>query len=224
LLIVPSAIHAQNPPTPFEFDPGVTVAVELNKTARLDFATGREKNEDLASSRWRLAGGVSFRIKPFRKTLLDLIDTDKQHRWVFGVGYEFSRTSGSQDRIEHRVLLEGTFRYTLPGRFLLTNRNRFELRWVDNGFHMRYRNKLMLERPIKLNRLKLTPIVTAEAIWDQRYTNWNTFKYIGGVQFRLIRRTVSVDLLYERQHCVICSDPNTNIFGVTFNIFFRRKK
>jgi len=60
LLIVPACIRAQNPPTPFEFDPGVTVAVDLNRLVRLDFATGREKNEDLASARWRAAGVSVF--------------------------------------------------------------------------------------------------------------------------------------------------------------------
>jgi len=223
LLIVPACIRAQNPPTPFEFDPGVTVAVDLNRLVRLDFATGREKNEDLASARWRAAAGISFRIKPLSTAISDLIDSDKQHRWVFGAGYEYSKTSAAQVRIEHRVLLEATFRYDLPFKVLLTNRNRFELRWVDNGFHVRYRNKLMFERPIRFDRLKLTPMGAAEAIWDQRYNNWNTFKFIGGTQVRLIRHT-SVDLLYERQHCVICSEPNTNIFSVSFNVFFLRKK
>jgi hypothetical protein len=212
----------ENRQVPFEFDPGLTVSVDLNRVMRLEFATGREKNEDLASSRFRAAGGVSFRIKPFRKNLLDLIDSDKQHRYVLGVGYEFSRTSDVVSRIEHRMIFEGSFRNTFPAKFLLTNRNRFELRWVD-GFHFRYRNRLMFERPVKLKRLKLTPFGSAEAIWDQRYTRWNTFKYIGGVQVRLIRHT-AVDLQYERQHCVVCSDPNTDIFGVNFNIFFRRKK
>jgi hypothetical protein len=43
------------------------------------------------------------------------------------------------------------------------------------------------------------------------------------VQVRLIRHT-SLDFQYERQHCVVCSDPNTNIFGLTLNIYFLRKK
>lgn len=155
LLIAPAGMRAQSSPTVSKFDPGLTVAVDINKIVRLDLATGREKNEDSASARWRAAGGISFRIKPFRKTLFDLIDTDKQHRYVLGIGYEFSRTTNT-DRTEHRLLIDGTLRYTLLARVLLTNRSRFELRWVDNGFHFRYRNRLMFERPIKLNRFKLT--------------------------------------------------------------------
>jgi hypothetical protein len=223
LLIAPSVILAQSPPTIFEFDPGVTFALDLNKLVRFDFATGREKSDELASSRLRAAGGISFRLKPFRKTLFDLIDTDKQHRYVLGIGYEFSRTSEPENRVEHRMILEGTYRNTLPAKLLLTNRNRFELRWVDNGFHWRYRNRLMFERPFRFSRLKLTPFGSAEAIWDQRYDKWNTFKFIGAVQVRLIRHT-SLDIQYERQHCVVCSDPNTNIFGLTLNIYFLRKK
>src|SRR5688572_30229293 len=93
LLIVPASILAQSPRTIFEVDPGLTVAWDLNRKVRLDFATGREKTEELSSARWKISGGASFRLKPLRKTLLDLIDTDKDHQFVFGVVYEFSRTS-----------------------------------------------------------------------------------------------------------------------------------
>jgi hypothetical protein len=37
-------------PDAFRVRPGVTVAVDLNRLVRLDFATGEEKNEDLASA------------------------------------------------------------------------------------------------------------------------------------------------------------------------------
>ena len=223
LLIFPAGIGAQNPPTAFEFDPELNVNVDLNKVVRFEFNTGRERSDEFASSKWKVSAGASFRIKPFRKTFLDLVDSVKQNRYVFGAAYEYSRTPDAGNRIEHRGILEGTVRYKIPAGMLLTDRNRFELRWVDNGFHVRYRNRLILERRMKLMKLKVSPFVAAEAIWDQRYNHWNVFKYIGGVQLRMARWT-TVDLRYERQHCKICSTSDTNIVGLTLNIFLRRKR
>jgi hypothetical protein len=198
--------------------------VDLNRTVRLDFASGREKTEELSAIRKKISGGVSFRIKPFRKTLLDLIDTDREHRFVLGAMYEFSQASEAGiSHIEHRIMLDGTFRNTLPAKFLLTHRSRFELRWLDGEFHWRYRDRLMFERPLKAKRIRFTPFGAAEAVWDRRYTKFTIFKFTGGVQFPLIRRS-TLDVLYERQHCVTCSDPQTNIFGLTLNIYLRRKK
>jgi hypothetical protein len=224
LLIVTAGIRAQSPPAVFEFDPGVTVAVDLNRKVRLDFATGREKTEELSSAKWKVSGGVSFRMKPLRKTLLDLIDTDREHQFVLGAIYEFSRTSEADLTFrEHRIMLDGTFRYTLPAKVLMTDRNRIELRWLQNDYHWRYRNRLFFERQLKIKRLKFTPLLGAEAVWDRRHTMWNLFKFTGGVQFPLIRRS-TLDVLYERQHCSTCSEPNTNILGITLNIYLRRKK
>lgn len=224
LLIVPASIRAQESRTIFEVDPGLTVAWDINRKVRLDFATGREKTEELSSARWKLSGGASFRLKPLRKTLLDLIDTDKDHQFVFGVVYEFSRTSEAGITFrEHRVMLDGTFRYTLPAKVLLTNRARIELRWLQDDYHWRFRDRLLFERPMRTRKLRFTPFAGAEAVWDRRHTSWNLFKFTGGVQFPLIRRS-TLDVLYERQHCVTCADQNTNIVGLTLNIYLRRKK
>jgi hypothetical protein len=216
--------QAQSPRTLSEVDPGLTVAVDLNRALRLDFATGREKTDELSAAKWKVAAGVSFRIKPFRKTLFDLIDTDRQHRFVIGAMYEYSRASEADvTHIEHRIMLDGTFRNSLPAKFLLTHRSRFEFRFLDHDFHWRYRDRLMIERRLKAGKIKFTPFGAAEAVWDRRYTKFTIFKFTGGVTFPLIRRS-TLDVLYERQHCVVCSDPNTNIIGVTLNLYLRRKK
>jgi hypothetical protein len=47
--------------------------------------------------------------------------------------------------------------------------------------------------------------------------------FTGGVTFSLMRRS-TLDVLYDRQHCVVCSDPQTNIIGVTLNLYLRRRK
>src|SRR5687767_6719701 len=90
LLMIPIGIGAQDPPTAYEFDPELNVNVDLNKVVRFEFNAGRERSDEFASSKWKVSAGASFRIKPFRKTFLDLVDTVKQNRYVFAAAYEYS--------------------------------------------------------------------------------------------------------------------------------------
>lgn len=227
LILITIALNtpAQEPRTVTQLDPGVGIHVDLTPQMRLDFFAGREKSEELASSKWKASAGVSFRVKPlFKRYFLDALDTDKQHVLVVGAGYEYSRASKSDSTTnEHRLMLDGTGRYAFPGKILMSDRNRFEFRWINGVYHFRYRNRLMFDRPVKIAKLKLTPYGSAEAFWDQRFNKWSQFKFTGGIQIPFIRRS-SFDLYYERQHCVVCADANTNIFGLTLNLYPRIKK
>ena len=228
LILSATRATAQAPGAVTELDPGVGIAVELNPHARLDFYTGREKSEEIAGSKWKVSGGASFRVKPMFKRFLDAIDTDKQHLIVVGASYEFSRASeAGEEKVEHKIMLDGTPRYVFPLKILASNRNRFELRWINGDYHWRYRNRLFAERsfkiPFRLKRIEVTPYGGAEAIWDHRYHKWSLFKFTGGVQIPLVRRT-SLEFQYERQNCVTCADRSTNIFGITLNVHFRLKR
>lgn len=218
-----AAATAQESRPVTELDPGLGIAVDLTKTVRLDFFTGKEKSEELSSSKWKVSAGVSFRLKPLFKTFLDELDSDKQHVFVIGPGYEYSRASeAGVTTHEHKLMLDATGRYAFPYKVLMSDRNRFEFRWINRNYHFRYRNRLMFERPVKIKKLKLTPYGAAEAFWDQRFSKWNQFKFTGGVQIPFIKRS-SFDFFYERQHCVTCADPHTNILGLTLNLYPRRK-
>lgn len=223
-LLLAAAISGQSPGTVTEFDPGFGLAVDVSKQVRLDFYTGREKSEEISSSKFKVGGGVSVRLKPVFKRFLDSFDTDKQHLLVLAMIYEYSRASDQgETKIEHKLMADATLRYNLPRDFLLSNRNRFENRWINDAYHWRYRNRPVLERPFEIKKRDITPYIAAEAFWDQRYSKWNMFKFTTGVQVPIYRRA-SLELFYERQHCVTCADPNTNIFGVNLNIAFKRKK
>ena len=217
-------VHSQSRSTVTELDPAIALAIELNKKVRVDLYAGREKSEEIESGKEKVGAGVSFRVKPIFKRFLDAIDTDKKHVLVLGGTYEYSiaREAASKS-IEHKIMIDATLRYPLPYDLLLSNRNRSELRWVNGNYHFRYRNRPMLERPVRLKRRDLTPYVATEAFWDQRYRKWNMFKFSAGLVVPIVRR-VELDFLYERQHCVTCTVPNTNIFGLTLNISLKLKK
>lgn len=224
LFFAPTFIWAQDSSTVTELDPSIAVAVDLPKRFRFDLYAGKEKSDELASARTKIGVGVSFRVKPIFKRLLDAADSDKQHLLVLGTIYEYSRAS-EQDTtsIEHRLMLDATLRYDLPKKLLLSNRNRFEFRWVNGDYHLRYRNRPALERSFKLYKRNITPYLASELFWDQRYKKLNIYKFSSGVQVPVFRRT-SLEFFYERQHCTTCATENTNIFGLNLIIAFSLKK
>lgn len=224
LMLITIVVQGQDSQPVTELDPGIGIAVDLTPRVRLDFFLGREKSEELSSSKGKGSAAVSFRMKPLFKVFADSIDSDKQHVLVLGAGYEYSRASEpGATTIENKIMLDGTGRYAFARKFLMSDRSRFEFRWINGLYHFRYRNRLMLERPVKIKKLKLTPYGAAEAFWDQRYSKWSQFKFTAGVQIPFLRRS-SFDLYVERQHCVTCSDPHTNIIGLTLNVYPRRRK
>ena len=214
----------QTPEPVSEVDPGVAIGVEVNRRVRLDFYTGREKSDELDSGKWKVGAGVSIRSKPLFKRFIDNFDSDKQHVLVTGVTYEYSRASEADAKsIEHKLMLDATARWAFAGNFLLSNRSRFEFRWIQDEYRFRYRNRLFLEREFKMKNLKFTPYGGAEAFWDQKRKDWDHFRFTGGVQIPIYKRT-SIDLYYERVRCTACANPNTNVIAANLNIFFRRKK
>jgi hypothetical protein len=222
------SVAAQSSEASTQFEPAVSVSLDLNERTRLNFFSGREKNEELESGKWNLSAGISFRTKRVFKRFLDALDTDKRHVLVLSVGYEFSRGSEAQvSSNEHKIMLDATVRWAFKGDFLLSGRNRFEPRWVNGDTHFRIRERLTLERPFKISMKgrtrKITPYGRAESFWDQRYKKWNIFRFGGGVEVPFFRRS-SIDFSYERMHCLTCTDQNTNIFTLTLNLYLRRKK
>lgn len=224
LLIVAVKVHGQSSSAITELDPTVAIALELSEKVRLDLYAGREKSEEVDSAKGKVGAGISFRMKPVFRRFLDSFDKDKQHLLVLAATYEYSIANEAEVRsVEKKLMLDATLRYALPRDLLLSNRNRSEFRWVNGDYHFRYRNRPMLERPFRIRTREITPYIAAEAVWDQRYRKWNVFKFSTGLVVPLVRR-VSLEFLYERQHCVTCSVANTNIFGLALNTSFKLKK
>src|SRR3954468_12936272 len=138
-----------------EFNPSVWLLYELNDRSRLDFYTGRERSEELDSSKWKVGVGASIRVRP----IFDLFgddDPDKKHTVVLGAVFEHSQTTeAGAKRIDNKIALDawGRWAFKKP-KILISDRNRVEFRWVNGDYHIRYRNWLFAERPIKIKNIK----------------------------------------------------------------------
>jgi len=73
---------------------------------------------------------------------------------------------------EERATLGATLRFPL-GKFSLIDRNAFERRWRHPQVNAwRYRNRVQLEHPFKINKVKFTFFVSDEVFYDWSLHDW----------------------------------------------------
>lgn len=197
-----------------EFWPEVNVYVNLNPKWRLFFLANVSKNRDTQSN---LEGQVGAHA--------DYVVNDKLS---LRAGYRYgSSLTGDDPRVEHRVLFEQTVRAPLPGRILLSDRNREDLRVVNGDFSARYRNRATLEREFAVRGYKFTPYAAAEVFYDTRFGVFNRNRLTAGVQLPLgkglspfrehqalmPRKSLSLDLYFARQNDSRSKPSRVNAVG-----------
>jgi hypothetical protein len=141
------------------------------------------------------------------------VDSEERYYVTVGAGYERLQPSG-----ENRLVIQGTPRY-LPGAgILLTDRSRFEFRWLEKGYDFRYRNKLAIQRSFKVEKFRFTPYASGEIYWARNLHAFNENQYAVGVQLPYKHR-LRLDTYVQRQNCNTCTKERVNIFGLTLNLF-----
>src|SRR5262249_44551335 len=139
---------------------------------------------------------VDFFVTRFHPILFRrLVESDdaRMQRIVLRIGYVNSHSVGDQPaKIEHRPLVEGTLRWAFPGSVLLSDRNRFEFRFVSGAYSWRYRNQVKLEKDFKLDGAPLTSYGSAEAFYDSNTDSFNRFRYSAGLVVP-VKRWLSVE-------------------------------
>lgn len=151
------------------------------------------------------------------------IDEENEYNLVIGVGYEYLRTAQSGNtKHENRMMAQATPRHIPFAGVVFQDRNRFEFRWVNGAYDVRYRNKLTVNRAFKINKFRVTPYASGELFWDRKYHEWNENQYAFGVQFPYKHRLM-LDTFYLRQNCTTCSQDPLNVWGLTLNLYFKMK-
>lgn len=147
-----------------------------------------------------------------------------------GYRYAFS-LSGDDPFKEHRIMFEQTFRQALPLEILLSDRNREEIRIVNDKASGRYRNRVTLEREFKVGRFAPVPYTSFEMFYDTRFDTWNRNRLNVGVQLPLRRgfplmklidptRQVILDIYYSRQNDTRSSPRHVHALGIALNLYF----
>ena len=219
VLFVASNSYAtpQTDTTAKEFWPTVKVHFDLPRT-RLELSFERHDGEESRKLQSKFGALFSFRMKRIVKSPLVGIDAEERYYMTVGAGYEHLEPSG-----ENRLVIQGTPRYMPGAGILLTDRSRFEFRWLETAYDFRYRNKLTIQRNSKLRNLRLTPYASGEVYWARNLHAFNENTYAFGVQLP-IKRRLMLDTYYQRQNCNTCSKEKVNIFGLSLNLFLGRKE
>ena len=180
--------------------PEIDVLHKLNPDVRI-FFQAKETREASTPTTAELGPSIEFYLKPLVKlkeiTLIDL-DDSKPRPLVFSIGYRYLPTPGEEptNRLEPVV----TFHFPLPRvKVLLTDRNRGDLDWKNGSFTWRYRNRLQLERNLKISSYHLSPYASVEAFYESQYDKWSDTAIYAGCVFPFGKH-VSFDPYYEHQN------------------------
>ena len=117
-----------------------------------------------------------------------------------------------------------TFNLPIPKvRFLVTDRNRADLDWQNGGFTWRYRNRIQLERSLRMSSYHLSPYASVEFYYESQYNKWADTAISAGCNFPLGRH-FELNPYYEHQNQT-GNNPNQqyNQFGLMLNMYFARR-
>lgn len=169
---------------------------------------------------WIIGAGIGYQWKRILKQHLVNINEDKESRVVGGVGYEYVATDvPGDDKREDRIVLSVTPRARPGSRWLLEDRNRLELRWVDGKYSTRYRNRLTVEHDLKFNAFRMTPYAAVELYYSFSSGTLNEEQYSIGLQVPF-HPVAMVEVYYLRQECTSCLPGDANMLGLTLNWYF----
>ena len=154
-------------------------------------------------------------------TAFDL-DDSKSRFLVISVGYRYLPTPNSAPTNRMEPLFTVNYPISKIG-LLLSDRNRGDLDWKSGTFTWRYRNRIQLERTLKLRSYHLSPYASAEFYYDSLYGKWSDTAIYAGCLFP-IGRHFELNPYYEHQNNTGKS-PNQllNQFGLMLNMYFNRR-
>lgn len=166
--------------------PEVDLYLRHNNTFRSRVIAGMNYSD--TDSRWANGlfeysldfGLVSF----FRRYVYRDPNSEKGKFITFRAGFaylpDFNNDKAGSD--EHRTLAELSLRLPMGGKWLWTDRNRGEYRWIGDETSQRYRNRLRIERGMAFWGLRGTPYASVEAFYDTRVDRWNRAELRAGIE------------------------------------------
>ena len=153
----------------FQFLPEVDAYAKLDTKIRFAFQA-KETREGGDPTQIEVGPGFDFYLRPLLRlkevSVLNL-DDSKSRPLVFSVGFRYIGTPDKPPT--ERMELAATFHWPLVARLLLSDRNRADLDWSRNAFTWRYRNRVTLERRIKIGSYHPAPYASAEFFYESQY-------------------------------------------------------
>jgi Protein of unknown function (DUF2490) len=142
-------------------------------------------------------------------------------QWMsLGIGYRYIHANQNLTGLDHenRGYADATFNARPFHGFLLSDRVRPELRWLQRPkgatFTQRYRDRVTLERPIKVRAKTYTPFGMWEKFYDASVGAWTETRYYTGVTVPVAER-MSLQLYFLHQTDWSSRPFDANVLGVS---------
>jgi Protein of unknown function (DUF2490) len=205
-----------------EFWPEIDIYVNQGSKTREIFVDSFNQDQSTRYREGSFSYFLDLALKPvFRRDLREREDVFRRRFLTFRAGYQYTTTLVDADSSsENRIIAESTARVPLPAKFVVADRNRGEFRFIrGQAFFMRYRNRLMVERDVRLGRFVFTPYAYDEVFYDTRYGVWNRSRYAWGLQIPTGPHMV-VEPYFLRQQDTRATLRYVNAFGLTLSLYF----
>lgn len=222
VLVAGGSVTAATPNTQGEFWPEVDAYVGLNSTTRLFLLSSFRNNQPGDTWHGNFGAHLNFALKPvFRRELRQKDDVFNKRFLSFQAGFRYISSLGNGvPYLEHRWVVDCTPRYPLPGNFIISDRNRGEMRFISGKpFSTRYRNQLQTERDFALGHVVYTPYISGEAFYDTRYGAWSQNRYSAGLQVPAGAHVV-LDMYFLRENHSRSTPAHVNVLGLRLRFYF----
>jgi len=124
--------------------------------------------------------------------------------------------NGRHER-EERGTVGANLRVPL-GKFTFNSRNWFERRWREPQIDAwRYRNRLQLEHPFKIGKMKFAWVVSDEFFYDWSLHDWVRNRFAVGVN-HTFNKHFTLDTYVMRQNDGRSRPGDVNVIGTTWRI------
>jgi hypothetical protein len=203
-----------------QFWPEISTYVKLNSSVRLYFIAASTRENSRGTSA-EIGPNLDFFLKPLAKlerASIFQVDKSKSRPLLLRLGYRYLPTTDGPS--EHRAVMEATGRLPLKSGFVVSDRNRADLRFINGKSSWRYRNRLTVERTVSILCRHFSPYARVEAYFDSNYEKWSRTSETLGAAFPIHKHT-EIETYYEHQNDTGKS-PNRqiNAFGLALNLYF----
>lgn len=108
--------------------------------------------------------------------------------WFWGrLGYRHGNATDGGPFQENRLLAEQIFNMPLGFGFSAAFRTREDFRWLNNGFFVRLRERIQVQRDVTIGDYQFTPYASAEVFYDTQYNTMSRYRLIVGVTLPIHR-------------------------------------
>jgi Protein of unknown function (DUF2490) len=140
------------------------------------------------------------------------------------VGYQYSATPPSaEDPFEESMIVtEANARYYLPHQILLTWKNRFDWRFKNGEFDLRYRPRLVFEKDLKTEYLNFTAYGFGEYFLNFGSSSVNRLRTQLGVEIKVFKR-MNYEVFWNHQFSNQPEVQEVDAFGMCLKIYIDHK-